>query len=80
MEEGLSAGDVFRGFPRPTPEECETLSEELFAIHGQAQKPAGTRAPVVDALFNTMLSQNTTAANSKVSPSPAPDAAQPCWY
>lgn len=66
MKEDGSTRDVFCGFPRPTLEECETLSAELFAIHGKAEQLAGKRGPVVDALFHTMLSQNTTAANSTV--------------
>jgi len=67
-EEGetISDGEVFPGFSRPTPEECETLARELVEIHGEKVLPAGSKQPMVDSLIATILSQNTTGSNSKV--------------
>ncbi|KAI0381691.1 DNA glycosylase [Hypomontagnella monticulosa] len=65
----------FPDFPRPTPEECQRAYDILAAQHGERQRPEKVNAPadragcgdspsVLDALVRTILSQNTSNANS----------------
>lgn len=65
----------FPAFPHPTPEECHLAHRILVSIHGARTRPAQTIASatvagcgaspsVLDALVRTILSQNTSSANS----------------
>ncbi|KAG6031292.1 hypothetical protein E4U19_008115 [Claviceps sp. Clav32 group G5] len=65
----------FPDFPRPTPHECTIAHRILAHIHGERHRPAAIIAPttsagcgnspsVLDALIRTILSQNTSNANS----------------
>ncbi|KAI1750400.1 DNA glycosylase [Xylaria castorea] len=63
-------------FARPRPEECKLAHEILASLHGERKRPGGdVKAPasragcgdsasVLDALVRTILSQNTSDANS----------------
>ncbi|KAI2622262.1 DNA glycosylase [Xylaria nigripes] len=63
----------FPNFPRPTPAECIKAHEILSALHGVPSQPqpaesktpsCGNKPSVLEALIETILSQNTTAKNS----------------
>jgi len=65
----------FPGFPHPTPEECFRAHKILASLHGERTRPSEVKAPsqragcgdspsVLDALVRTILSQNTSNANS----------------
>ncbi|KAK3935113.1 DNA glycosylase [Diplogelasinospora grovesii] len=65
----------FPDFPHPTPEECKLAHRVLSRLHGSRKRPSkvvasATRAgcgdspSVLDALVRTILSQNTSDANS----------------
>lgn len=65
----------FPSFPRPTPDECRLAHKILASIHGDRSRPNVVKAPrdragcgdspcVLDALIRTILSQNTSDANS----------------
>ncbi|KAG6183904.1 hypothetical protein E4U27_001134 [Claviceps purpurea] len=65
----------FPDFPRPTPHECTIAHRILAHIHGERHRPEAIIAPttsagcgnspsVLDALIRTILSQNTSNANS----------------
>ncbi|KAI1183239.1 DNA glycosylase [Nemania serpens] len=65
----------FPNFPRPTREECKLAHEILASLHGARTRPQAVTAPtsrsgcgdsasVLDALVRTILSQNTSDANS----------------
>jgi endonuclease III len=65
----------FPSFTRPTPTECHLALSILSTLHGPRQRPAAFVAPsntagcgdcpsVLDALVRTILSQNTSDANS----------------
>jgi endonuclease III len=62
----------FADFPHPSAEQCEQATRALSALHGHPQRRSSwveTRAcgevpHVLDALVHTILSQNTTNANS----------------
>ncbi|CCU75703.1 unnamed protein product [Blumeria hordei] len=65
----------FPDFDRPSPAECELAHQILADLHGEKVRPAVVVAPtnsascgdspsVLDALLRTILSQNTTSANS----------------
>ncbi|KAI1164518.1 DNA glycosylase [Nemania serpens] len=62
-------------FPRPSPEECKLAHAILASLHGARARPQEVTAPtsrsgcgdsasVLDALVRTILSQNTSDANS----------------
>ncbi|KAF2966020.1 hypothetical protein GQX73_g7566 [Xylaria multiplex] len=62
-------------FPRPRPGECKLAHRILVSIHGEQKRPeeitapasragCGDSASVLDALVRTILSQNTSNANS----------------
>ncbi|KAK7347201.1 hypothetical protein VNO80_21728 [Phaseolus coccineus] len=71
--------DPFPSHARPTPEECEAVRDTLLALHGIPPELAKYRKlqplndavqpespePVLDGLVRTVLSQNTTEANSQ---------------
>jgi len=65
----------FPDFPRPTPEECRLAHKILSDLHGERIRPTQVKASttragcgdspsVLDALVRTVLSQNTSNANS----------------
>ncbi|OLN97779.1 putative DNA glycosylase At3g47830-like protein 2 [Colletotrichum chlorophyti] len=65
----------FPDFPHPTPEECRLAHRILADLHGKRERPAEVKASttragcgdspsVLDALVRTILSQNTSDANS----------------
>jgi endonuclease III len=65
----------FPTFPHPTPTECHLALSILSSLHGPRKRPAAFVAPsntagcgdcpsVLDALVRTILSQNTSGANS----------------
>ncbi|ATY61778.1 GPD family base excision DNA repair [Cordyceps militaris] len=65
----------FPDFARPTPADCALAHEILVALHGARARPAqvvasrttagcGDSPSVLDALVRTILSQNTSSANS----------------
>lgn len=68
----------FPDFGRPTPEECRIVNDLLTSVHGEKKAPAAIPAPsetfagcgevpsVLDALIRTVLSANTSGANSGV--------------
>lgn len=62
--------------PRPTPEECKYVTDALSACHPEVVERSSTRRKtlleacgmrnsITDSIVSTMLSQNTTDANSK---------------
>lgn len=62
--------------PRPTPEECKYVTDALSALHPDVVERSSTRRKtlleacgmrnsITDSIVSTMLSQNTTDANSK---------------
>jgi len=71
--------DPFPSHARPTPQECEAVRDTLLALHGIPPELAKYRKlppsddpvqlqppePVLDGLVRTVLSQNTTEANSQ---------------
>jgi len=70
-----SAEGPFPTFAHPTPDECETAHRILSALHGAKVRPTevvasasragcGDSPSVLDALVRTILSQNTSDANS----------------
>ncbi|KAI1108206.1 DNA glycosylase [Nemania sp. NC0429] len=65
----------YPNFPRPSPEECKRAHAILASLHGARPRPQEVKAPtsragcgdsdsVLDALVRTILSQNTSDANS----------------
>jgi endonuclease III len=69
----------FPDFPRPRPDECKLAYRVLASLHGEPERPTADRAltvapalragcgdspSVLDALVRTILSQNTSDANS----------------
>ena len=66
----------FPDFHRPTQEECHIVNDLLTSVHGEKKAPAAIPAPsetfagcgevpsVLDALIRTLLSANTSGANS----------------
>ncbi|KAI3320573.1 DNA glycosylase [Xylariaceae sp. AK1471] len=68
----------FPDFPRPRPEECKLAYQVLASLHGEPKRPVdkgltvapalragcGDSPSVLDALVRTILSQNTSDANS----------------
>lgn len=73
----LSAGSVspFPTLERPTPEECQNIHDLLASVHGVPQRPSviidrvdkagcGNSTETLEALVQTILSQNTTNKNS----------------
>ncbi|XP_057421623.1 putative DNA glycosylase At3g47830 [Lotus japonicus] len=75
VEENLK--NPFPSHTRPTPQECQTVRDTLLSLHGippelakyrQLQPPNSGTEPeetVLDGLVRTVLSQNTTEANSQ---------------
>lgn len=70
-----AAKSPFPDFPHPTPEEARRVHRILASLHGERVRPEETKAPtsragcgdspsVLDALVRTILSQNTSDANS----------------
>ncbi|KAF6806532.1 base excision DNA repair protein [Colletotrichum musicola] len=70
-----AAKSPFPDFPRPTPDECRLAHRILAGLHGARKRPAEVKASatragcgdspsVLDALVRTILSQNTSDANS----------------
>ncbi|KAK7389028.1 hypothetical protein VNO78_23859 [Psophocarpus tetragonolobus] len=63
--------DPFPSHTRPTPHDCEAVRDTLLALHpippelAKYRKPNHTSEPVLDGLVRTVLSQNTTDANSQ---------------
>ena len=57
-------------WPAPSPEQCERTVQVLEDLHGAVRRPSKSASthvanlPVLDALVHTILSQNTTSANS----------------
>lgn len=76
----ITANEPFPDFSRPTPEECQTVRDDLLALHGFPKEfikyrkqrsldhigdeNESCKESVLDGLINTILSQNTTEANS----------------
>jgi len=66
----------FPDFSGPTPEQCQEVEDALSSVHGKPSRPdkledregaaagCGAVPDVLDALVRTILSQNTTSANS----------------
>ncbi|KAI3726946.1 hypothetical protein L1987_66753 [Smallanthus sonchifolius] len=81
----INLNDPYPNYPRPTPEECRAVRDDLLAFHGFPQQFAkyreqrlrsvsngdecsrSTKESVLDGLVSTILSQNTTDANSQKS-------------
>ncbi|KAI3785753.1 hypothetical protein L1987_44878 [Smallanthus sonchifolius] len=78
----INLNDPYPNYPRPTPEECGAVRDDLLAFHGFPQQFAKYREQrlssasngdecrskkesVLDGLVCTILSQNTTDANSQ---------------
>lgn len=70
-----STNSPFPNFPRPTPDECHIAHNILTQLHGPRERPKDVKASattagcgdspsVLDALVRTILSQNTSGANS----------------
>lgn len=73
--EQTSSASPFPTFAHPTQSECEVAHSILVSLHGERNRPSKTVAPadsagcgasqsVLDALVRTILSQNTSSANS----------------
>ncbi|KAI9638703.1 base excision DNA repair protein [Dioszegia hungarica] len=71
----FSSSSIFPTFLHPTPEECKLAHSILSRLHGERIRPAqvvaskeragcGDSPSVLDALVRTILSQNTSDANS----------------
>lgn len=55
----------FPSYARPTPAECQLVHDRLVACHGAPSRPSRDERPeVLHSLIGTILSQNTTSANS----------------
>ncbi|KAM0754212.1 DNA glycosylase [Meredithblackwellia eburnea MCA 4105] len=74
--EAIMRGSLWPQLERPTPQECQEVHDLLSEVHGKPSRPArlvdrenapagcGEVPNVLDALVRTILSQNTTSANS----------------